>query len=192
MEEDDYLAAAERTAKQQYLKEEIIDANYDPEVFTDYLEKSKGADIDAWTFEELRDCCRSFKNYMRVNPQAKAKAAASSIANQMRRAALEGSSDEEEQKVSGSNPDIIDVVENSLEFDITEINSYDIKDSEIKGVLPPETEIATHVNVKVTLSSPEINSGGFFSKSFIAYNIETQPLGWLVKRRYRNFLWLRT
>jgi hypothetical protein len=30
-----------------------LDAGYDPEMFTDYCENNKGADIDNWTFEEL-------------------------------------------------------------------------------------------------------------------------------------------
>ena len=38
MAEEDFIAAAERKAKQLFLKEEIIDGDYDPEVFTEYLE----------------------------------------------------------------------------------------------------------------------------------------------------------
>lgn len=81
--------------------------------------------------------------------------------------------------------------DDSLEFDISEINPSDTKDSEIKGVLPPDTQIGSHVNVKAKLSAPEVVSGGLFSSSFVVYNIETIPLGWTVKRRYSDFLWLR-
>ena len=56
--EDDYIEAAQRKAKQQFLKEEIIDGDYDPEQFTEFLELSKGADIDAWEFEELQDAVK--------------------------------------------------------------------------------------------------------------------------------------
>jgi PX domain len=53
-------AAEERVTKQNYLKEEIIDKNYDAEAFVEFCEADKGADIDLWTLEELKACVKSF------------------------------------------------------------------------------------------------------------------------------------
>lgn len=41
-----------RERKQQYLREKIIDDNYDPNEFMDYCESTIGSvDIDQWTLE---------------------------------------------------------------------------------------------------------------------------------------------
>ncbi len=48
----------------------------------------------------------------------------------------------------------------------------------------------TH-NVQITISKPEKHEGGFFSSDYITYLVETQPLGFQVKRRYSDFEWLR-
>lgn len=50
----------ERAKKQAFLNEEIIEKNFSPEVFIEFCEKSRGADIDLWTFEELKECVRAF------------------------------------------------------------------------------------------------------------------------------------
>ena len=59
--EDDFLAQAQRKAKKSFLTEEIIQQNYSPRLFTQFCENCKGADIDAYTFEELEDLVRIFK-----------------------------------------------------------------------------------------------------------------------------------
>lgn len=33
--------------------------------------------------------------------------------------------------------------------------------------------------------------GGFFSRAYILYRVQTKPLGWDVKRSYKDFVWLR-
>lgn len=48
-------------AKQDYLFTEILEANYDPEVFQEYIEKRKGVNLDNYTMEELIDIVQSFK-----------------------------------------------------------------------------------------------------------------------------------
>lgn len=43
-----------RERKQQYLRENILDKNYDPNEFMDYCESTSGSvDIDQWTFDRL-------------------------------------------------------------------------------------------------------------------------------------------
>lgn len=53
----------ERKRKQDYLREEIIEKQYDPEAFTAFCEEKKGNDIDSWNFEELVNCVIAFKRY---------------------------------------------------------------------------------------------------------------------------------
>jgi hypothetical protein len=37
--------------KQDYLFKEILEANYDPEVFQEYIEKYKGVNLESYTME---------------------------------------------------------------------------------------------------------------------------------------------
>ena len=60
-EDESYIIRAEREAKQQYLREEILELDYDPELFMAYCESIREANIDAWDFEELQDCVLNFK-----------------------------------------------------------------------------------------------------------------------------------
>ena len=55
---EDYLQKEELThwkMKQIYLRENIIDAKYNPEDFTDYLQRQwkEGENIDNWRMDEL-------------------------------------------------------------------------------------------------------------------------------------------
>ena len=64
-EEDDFIKNAERTAKQNFLKEEIVDAGYDPGEFIEFCSQDEEPDIDSWTFEELQDLVRQYKDHVR-------------------------------------------------------------------------------------------------------------------------------
>lgn len=59
--EDDFLAEAQRKAKKSYLTEEIIQQNYSPRLFTQFCDQLRGADIDAYTFDELQEIVCRFK-----------------------------------------------------------------------------------------------------------------------------------
>jgi hypothetical protein len=48
---------SEREQKQNFLRENILEKNYDPETFLKYLSDIKGddaGDVDVWTFDELK------------------------------------------------------------------------------------------------------------------------------------------
>ena len=64
-EDESYIIRAEREAKQQYLREEILELDYDPQLFMAYCESIREANIDAWDFEELQDCVLNFKKLYR-------------------------------------------------------------------------------------------------------------------------------
>lgn len=48
-------------AKQDYLFKEIIEANYDPEAFQDYIEQYKGVNLESYTLDELKSIVEKFK-----------------------------------------------------------------------------------------------------------------------------------
>ena len=45
--------------------------------------------------------------------------------------------------------------------------------------------------VKVTVANPTTVEGGMFGKSYVKYEVTTQPFGWTVERRYSDFDLLR-
>ena len=51
----------ERQAKKAFLRKEVIEQGYQPDTFTEFIEREKGADVDLWTMEELKDCVDRFK-----------------------------------------------------------------------------------------------------------------------------------
>lgn len=50
----------ERINKQTYLKAEIIDKGFDANAFISFCEQEKGADVDNWSLDELKDCVSRF------------------------------------------------------------------------------------------------------------------------------------
>jgi hypothetical protein len=50
----------ERELKQNYLRQEIVEKNYSPDEFMEYCEGIKGAEVDAYTFEELSKIVSDF------------------------------------------------------------------------------------------------------------------------------------
>lgn len=51
----------ERQAKKAFLRQEVLEKGYEPDAFTEFIEKERGADVDIWTIEELKDCVERFK-----------------------------------------------------------------------------------------------------------------------------------
>lgn len=60
-ENENYIIEAERKAKQNYLSEEILDSNYDPDLFMMYCSRRKEPNLDLWDFDELQKCVQDFK-----------------------------------------------------------------------------------------------------------------------------------
>ena len=61
MLEDEYNEIEE---KQKYLRNEIMNQNYDTNKFSDYISnlKENGVDLNNWTLEELKKVVSDFKN----------------------------------------------------------------------------------------------------------------------------------
>jgi|688.fasta_scaffold1126689_1 hypothetical protein len=67
-DEETYLAEAQRKAKQNYLREAVLEGNLPVDEFTDYIDKKRGANIDLWTLTELEQCVREFKERVKHLP----------------------------------------------------------------------------------------------------------------------------
>lgn len=62
---------------------------------------------------------------------------------------------------------------------------------EIPAKILPKNEISEIDDLEVNICNYKVTEGGFLSSSFVEYEIETIPVNWKIKRRYKDFLWLR-
>ena len=72
-------------------------------------------------------------------------------------------------------------------------SEYGIITQNIKDCKPLEqTELAKFDNLEITISKPEKKTEGFFSKTYVTYMVTTLPASYIVRRRYSDFVWLRS
>lgn len=62
------LETAERQKKQAFLKQQIVDQNYDPQQFLNFLleKKPDRTDVTSWTFDELESQVYLFKKHLEL------------------------------------------------------------------------------------------------------------------------------
>ena len=160
--------------KQAFLRENILEKGYDAEDFMKLLQSKKGEiglDLESWTMDELRS---AVKEFTKENS---------------------GIETNEEKDEENSNK----IEENEQNEEIYDLDKFSKDHPELTGIkeeygkcaITEFTKFSNKDNIIVKLSNPEKVSGGIFSKSFISYTIETKPFGFVTKKRYSDFLWLR-
>lgn len=156
--------------KQDYLRNEIIDQNYDTESFLNYLIGIYGedaADVDRYTMNELKDIIKRFKeNNQPLQPNID-----TPKENEKKEEIIQNENKAEEIKK---------IKRRKTEFFEDVINGDKITLSPI-----------SFQKFSVTVSNPEKIDGGFFSKAYVIYLVTTKELNFSVKRRYSDFEWLR-
>ena len=55
----------QRQAKKAFLRQEVVEQGYEPDAFTEFIDRERGADVDIWTIEELKDCVERFKRSLK-------------------------------------------------------------------------------------------------------------------------------
>jgi len=158
--------------KQAFLRESILEKGFDAEDFMKLLQNKKGdigLDLASWTMDELREAVKEFTrengDNMENTPENMAKIENDDTPNDEIYDLDKFSKDHPE----GSGP----------------------KEEYGKCAISEFSDFSNKANIVVKVSNPEKVSGGIFSKSFISYTVETKPLGFITKKRYSDFLWLR-
>ena len=169
----------ETQEKQNYLRINIIDAGYDPNVFVEFLMNKKGedgADVANWSLPDLKNVVQEFINLNSNNnnePQQQ---------NEENENINKDNTNENEKKENIK----VQKKENGEEF------TYGIlSKKQVQCVKVTNNEIGNCENVKITVGSFEKVEGNFFSKSYVSYLITTSPFNWNVRRRFSDFEWLR-
>ena len=163
-------------AKQEYLRTQILDKGYDADNFMAFLQEKKGedgVDLSNWNITELKDAVSEFTSIYKPNEE-------------------ENNDNLYSNQNDNNNNNIIDNNNNDLE----PVNMDLIKNAHIKEyqlcVKTEVTTLSTKKNIEISVGFPEKKEGGMFNKSFISYLVTTQPFNYQVRKRYNDFVWLRS
>mmetsp|Transcript_18497 Transcript_18497/g.33372 ORF Transcript_18497/g.33372 Transcript_18497/m.33372 type:complete len:212 (-) Transcript_18497:1975-2610(-) len=188
-EEETYLLEAERKAKQNYLREEVVEAGYSPELFVAYCESQRGADVNLWTFDELHNCVAEFKKLYKPGDMPEAVQGLSEVDENVDQS--EAKNDEKEQAVKQSKAVDLNDLKEPEAIRIAEMSSKSAFIYTVQGTMASKNELASTSSIDIFVTEPEVVPGGLFSSPFIVFYVITTPLGWSVKRRFSDFVWLR-
>ena len=187
--------------KQAYLRENVLEKAYDADEFMSYLQQKKGEnglDLNNWTMNELKNAVNEFiKDKDRENePEEEINTGLNKI------------DEVEEEGDIITNQDTLNPNENKNQIKES-VNSMNLNENNIQennNALPNQVQENLEIEkcqiseanslslidlIKVKLSSPKKIDGGIFSKSFISYEVSTEPLGYKTNKRYSDFTWLR-
>ena len=211
--EDSYISENnENDTKINLIKEEITDKNYNQLDFMNFclFKRRNGDDIDNWTLEELSSLVKEFQqnnfpqegkllkeenkirfninkinNYNRMNREEKKGEENYNYEDEIDRININNLYKEKE-----INKAIKDDKEegNNRKYKIIYKNGKREKIIKCKKL---EKTVLNNENIIINLKNPIEISGGMFSKNYILYTIETQPMGWIVQRKYNDFELLR-
>ena len=190
--------------KQQFLREEILEKNYDPQSFIDFLTLKKGeiaADINNWTLDELKDIVVEYRNSKNTNISSKKKVLSEKIENKT------AESNKKPNYISYYNEDTnnewlfmnpetecLDNNNNSLNNSLIN-NEHNI--IEIDCLEPDQSPLSNYEKLIIEISSPKTeyeSTGlkGFFMKTmYYTFLLENKELKISKRRRYSDFEWLR-
>ena len=192
----------EQEQKQLYLRKEIIEQNYDPQTFIDFLISKKGetaADINNWNLEELKSVVIEFKSINKNNK----------ISNPIPNLNLNPNSSSEKFKTQKVNIFYNDELNNEWLFinpeTIKELNDSNTSNNsseknkivEIDCLEPDHSPLSKYENIHIKISSPkkEYESKGlkgFFMKTlYYTFLLENNEIKLNTRRRYTDFEWLR-
>ena len=156
-------------AKQKYIKENIIDKNYDRNKFLSYCLKEKpdnGHDLNFWTMDELINVIINFtqdQNNLQneINSQI-----------HLDIGQLKNDNDNNNNQNNNQNPYI------------QEINCKTLNKSYFNNK-----------QIKIEMKNPNSIETNYFSQNYVLYTIETTIIEenkkFVVQRRYSDFIWMR-
>ena len=193
--ESNNLENEERESKQKLLNQEITNKNYNQIDFINFClsKKENGDNIDNWTMEELLVLIKDFKK---------------NNISQDEEFNINNNLDNDNDNFTEYKEFEDDTI--NIENEIEKKNEKEKKERQkqksekkhkskkkkekvekiIKCKILEKTEL-NNKNIVINIKDPIEIDGGLFSKNYIAYTVETQPLGWKVQRRYNDFDLLR-
>ena len=153
-------------AKQSLLQTEIIEKNLDKGSFINFClsKKENGDDLNNWTFAELQEIVKEFVSSQTVGQ------------NQVVEKGAEG------EEINKEN------LEKMEKFSADEAKTFKERTIECRKL---EKSVLNDKKITITIKNPKEMDGGVFGKNYVLYEVQTEPLGWIVLRRFSDFDLLR-
>ena len=154
--------------KQELLQKEIIEKNYDKTAFINFCmsKKENGDDLNMWTLEDLTNVVQEFVKYHDNNNKESSGNNAQGGEEEIKKENLE----KMEKFNAEENKNFTDTKIQCRKLEKTQLNDNEIK---------------------IIIKNPKEKEGGVFGKNYVLYEVQTEPFGWTVERRYSDFDWLR-
>ena len=193
----------EQELKQQFLREEILDKNYDAQSFIDFLIAKKGnsaADINNWSLDELKLIVVEYKNSQ--NNSSQKKESTSNNLNdkkensQQKQAFISYYNEDTNNEWLFMNPES-EITDNNSNSSFNSSLNIDHKVIEIDCLEPDHSPLSNYEKISIKISSPKkeyesTGLKGFFVKTlYYTFLLECTELKLNRRRRYTDFEWLR-
>ena len=163
--------------KQSYLREHIINKGYDPNEFMDYFKEFTGTadlNLNEYTMQDIIDVVNGFYSKKgELNPKPNNKDTYHQIPQELK-------SVSEQDNINN---------ENSNSNSSGHLNDNSIEET-IQCVQIEKTEISKIPELEIRIIFPEKIEPGIFSKPYMSYTVQSNPIGLTVKKRYSDFEWL--
>ena len=153
--------------KQEFLRIHILENGYDADEFMEYLETlrgERGLKIENWSKNDL---IRAVQQFTQMNP---------------RRDNIQINSNNQSQ-IEVNDKNEIDELQKDI---INKLNDKEF----LQCKLSEKNGISDEYDLYIKISDPKVIEGNFFTKSYVNYLVQTEPLGYQVRRRFNDFIWL--
>ena len=189
--------------KQNLIREEIIDKGYDSIKFIEYLIQCKGPggeNINKWSITDLKNAIIDFK-YINDNSKKDNDKESDSSKPSINKNEIENNIDMSapsapKEKNLGETilMSVIDI-KNNIFSDSSKQNEnidYGLKTpNNLNCRQIDNTDLGKKEEIYVKIGFPEKIDGGFFGRDSVSFTVTAIPLGFVVKRNYLDFEWLR-
>ena len=189
--------------KQNLIREEIIDKGYDSIKFIEYLIQCKGPggeNINKWSITDLKNAIIDFK-YINDNSKKDNNKESDSSKPSINKNEIENNIDMSapsapKEKNLGETilMSVIDIKNNifsdsskqneNIDYGLKTPNNLDCRQID-------NTDLGKQEEIYVKIGFPEKIDGGFFGRDSVSFTVAAIPLGFVVKRNYLDFEWLR-
>jgi len=188
----------ETQEKQNYLRQNIMEAGYDVNAFVEFLMGKKGeagADVANWSLPDLKNVVQEFIN-LNNNQQEEVNNNNDEVKNddnvdENKNVENENDNNKEIKNANDKKEGIKQVNKEVNKEKSEEFNYGIISKSEMQCLKVLNNDISNCNNIQITVGSFEKVEGKIFSKSYVSYLVTTMPFNWNVRRRFSDFEWLR-
>ena len=202
------------TLKQEILKSEILEKNYDKDKFIQFClnQKENGDDLTKWTLLELNECISQF-----IKAENEAQNPQINLNNNINNYSYNPNNYQQQINSQQINQNIQNNNNNLQQVQTTTNTNPPLKESDkFKAAmnkdilnmdfLPSDKNILTtndilckklditelnNTEISVIIRDPKTNEKKFYETSYVTYEIVTSPLNYIVRRRFSDFDWLR-